>query len=255
VTCLALIGDKFMSVVVRENHSMYAMMDVAALEGIMPRTGQDLTGVRFGRLVALEKLAEKGHPTRWLCRCDCGETANPTGSQLLGGRVHSCGCIKAENNRTRLETHGMSHLRVYHIWQAMKNRCYNPNQPHYARYGGHGVTVCDEWRKSFEAFYAAMGNPPTDKHSIDRISNGRGYEPGNCRWATAKEQAANQRPKPPVTWEMPRGEGHFKATITEEMVREIRASAERNCDIARRIGLSKQSIADIRKGRTWRHVT
>jgi hypothetical protein len=153
-----------------------------------------------------------------------------------------------------MKTHGKYGTRVYGIWNAMIQRCTNPSQPHYERYGGQGVKVCWQWR-NFEGFYADMGEPPTDRHSIDRIDNSKGYEPGNCRWATPKEQRANQRPRPPVTWAMPKGEGHFKATITEEMVREIRASPERNCDIARRIGLSKQSIADIRKYRTWKHVT
>ena len=152
-------------------------------------------------------------------------------------------------------THGKYGTRVYRIWNAMIQRCTNPNQPHYERYGGRGVTVCDAWRGSFEAFYADMGEPTTDTHSIDRKDNMRGYEPGNCRWATLSEQRQNQRKRGGYTQKTSRGEGHFKATITDEIVREIRASTERNCDIARRIGLSKQSIADIRKHRTWRHVT
>lgn len=220
----------------------------------MPRTAQDLTGRRFGRLLVVRRVPTEARGPRWECVCDCGRTATPLSGQLLGGGVNSCGCIKAENNRARHQTHGMTDSRVYRIWLGMRNRCHNPNQPHYERYGGRGITVCEAWRNSFEAFLADMGEPPTDKHSIDRIDNARGYEPGNCKWATAKEQATNKRPNPPVTWEMPKGEGHFKATISEETVREIRASPERNADIARRIGLSKQSVADIRKRRTWRHV-
>jgi hypothetical protein len=151
------------------------------------------------------------------------------------------------------KSHGKYGTRVYRIWNAMIQRCTNPNQPHYERYGGRGVTVCWQWR-NFEGFYADMGDPPEGR-SIDRIDNMKGYEPGNCRWATGSEQNANQRPKRPYTRPNSQGENHFKATITEEMVREIRASTERNADIARRVGLSKQSIADIRKFRTWKHVT
>ena len=83
--------------------------------------------------------------------------------------------------------------RVYRIWNAMRQRCHNPNQPHYERYGARGIAVCDEWRQSFGAFLADMGEPPTDGHSLDRIDNDLGYSPSNCRWATAKEQRANRR--------------------------------------------------------------
>jgi len=151
-------------------------------------------------------------------------------------------------------THGKRHSRVYRTWDGMIQRCTNPNQPHYERYGGRGITVCDAWR-AFANFYADMGDPPTDQHSIDRIDNMRGYQPDNCRWATPSEQTFNQRKRCSHVRPNGRGENHPKATITEEMVREIRASPERNADIARRIGLSKQSIADIRKRRTWKHVT
>ncbi|MDF3036582.1 MAG: hypothetical protein K0S28_1856, partial [Paucimonas sp.] len=124
----------------------------------VPRPGQDLTGQRFGRLVAVERQAVAGKPTRWLCECDCGGQTLPTSSQLLGGRCRSCGCLKAETNKARLETHGKRHSRVYGTWNGMIQRCTNPNQSHYERYGGRGVTVCDAW-KTFANFYADMGDP------------------------------------------------------------------------------------------------
>lgn len=80
----------------------------------------------------------------------------------------------------------------YGIWQAMKNRCRNPNVPHYGRYGGRGITVCDRWQHDFWAFYNDMGPRPGPEYSIDRIDNDGHYEPGNCRWVTASTQARNR---------------------------------------------------------------
>jgi hypothetical protein len=75
----------------------------------------------------------------------------------------------------------------------MKERCTKPNDRFWADYGGRGITVCDEWMDDFERFFADMGPRPSDAHSIDRIDNERGYEPGNCRWALPADQASNRR--------------------------------------------------------------
>jgi hypothetical protein len=153
------------------------------------------TGNRYGRLVVLGLGPPKPGCKPWLCRCECGTLTIVDGTALRLGNTRSCGCLNLESLRGRAR-HGKArggHSRVYRIWNAMKQRCHNPNQPHFPRYGGRGIAVCDEWRKSFDAFYAHMGDPPSLDHSIDRIDNDLGYQPGNCRWATDSEQMKNRR--------------------------------------------------------------
>jgi hypothetical protein len=93
----------------------------------------------------------------------------------------------------RSRTHGRFGTPEYRVWAAMKRRCCNPNVWNFHRYGGRGIRMCDEWRDSFAAFYAHIGQRPSAQHSVDRIDNNGNYEPGNVRWATRQQQRANQR--------------------------------------------------------------
>ncbi len=95
----------------------------------------------------------------------------------------------------------MSYTSEHKTWAGMKARCLNPNNKFWPNYGGRGITVCDRWLNSFEAFYEDMGPKPSPKHSIDRIDVNGNYEPGNVRWATDSEQMQNVRHNVRVTFQ------------------------------------------------------
>lgn len=158
----------------------------------------DLTGQRFGRLVALEHVPYN-HPDfpkgGWLCQCDCGNKHYFDSHSLTSGSVKSCGCYVAERlkNTKIASKHGMSNSRVYITWRNMHVRCENPNDKRYADYGGRGIQVCDEW-KDFQKFYEwAMANGYADNLTIDRKDVNGDYEPGNCRFITRAENNKNRR--------------------------------------------------------------
>ncbi len=156
-----------------------------------------MIGQRFGRLVVTGLAASVGDRRKYSCACDCGRETTARADHLTSGRVVSCGCKRRENNINRLSTHGMSKTRVYRIWRDMINRCHYEKYPERHLYGGRGIVVCERWCQSFENFYTDMGDAPKGM-SIDRIDGDGNYEPSNCRWATAKQQANNRR-KPGVT--------------------------------------------------------
>lgn len=97
-----------------------------------------------------------------------------------------------------VQTHGQEEAPEYRAWANAIYRCETPSAGNWNNYGGRGIRVCDEWRKSFESFIADMGPRPSSSHSLERINVDGHYEPKNCRWATAREQANNRRNTPKI---------------------------------------------------------
>lgn len=158
------------------------------------RKGLDnLVGRRFGRLLVLHRGEFRKKDTLWVCVCDCGNEITIPANRLKQG-TQSCGCLRREINSVVHQTHGYSKTAEYRIWKAAIDRCENPKNKGYGRYGALGVKFHPEWRHSFVAFINHIGWRTSPDLTLDRYPDPAGnYEPGNVRWATLSQQANNKR--------------------------------------------------------------
>lgn len=152
-----------------------------------------IVGERFNLLISIRESHRNKHGRRmcWFL-CDCGVLCCKDFHQVRYGNTRSCGCLSRSMARERMTKHGDSGHPLYGVWRSMVSRCENSGHPQFHVYGGRGISVCAKWRDSFAEFAEYMGDRP-EGTSVDRIDNDRGYEPGNVRWATPREQARNRR--------------------------------------------------------------
>lgn len=148
----------------------------------------DLSGKVFGELTVIERAASQRGNTHYLCRCTCGSTKTILAKNLQNGRTKTCGCLRGT------EQHGYRYTSTYRSWISTRQRCTNPKATGYKNWGGRGITVCERWDK-FSNFLIDMGERPPGT-TLERLDNDGDYEPGNCIWATYKQQAKNRRNKP-----------------------------------------------------------
>jgi hypothetical protein len=204
----------------------------------------NLKGQSFGRWIVLsEDNSKSGGKLKMLCGCVCGVKKLVRADHLRSGGSRSCGCLNLESIKERSTSHGLSGTPEYKIWSKMKTRCLNKNNDKYHRYGGRGISVCDKWLSSVEAFVDDMGERPSIRHSIDRINNNGNYEPKNCRWATHTQQMRNR---------------NFN-TVTHDIASIIKTYLKYNLhtqkEIAEICGVSKYSVSDIKRGKSWGDVS
>lgn len=156
----------------------------------MPRRLSISEGQKFGRLTAVDVSRSADWKVQFVC--DCGKPVRLSPSKVIRGHTLSCGCLRKDSFRSVITTHGKSGSGAHRSWKDMMQRCHNPSNQDYGDYGGKGITVCAEWRNSFEQFHADMGDRPSGA-SIDRIDGSKGYSKDNCRWADKWTQASNRK--------------------------------------------------------------
>lgn len=204
----------------------------------------DLTNQTFGRLTVLSRSHKGPHGVWfWNCRCSCGNTCVKRGYHLRNGSVKSCGCLEKENLKKIHDLqirHHQSKTPLYKVWKSMKSRCLNHNNKRYARYGGRGITICEDWLTRFEIFEKwALENGYTEGLTLDRINNDGNYCPENCRFVTIKKNNRNSS----------------MTKLNEETVQYVRRRYAQGgitqTELAKRVGSTQQTVSKIINNKLW----
>lgn len=199
------------------------------------RRREDLAGRVFGRLtvISFDHSKKAGNSTRsyWRCSCTCGAEIVARSDGLKGGDNVSCGCKKVD----QLTVHGDTGTAEHSVWLSIFDRCRNPKDPSFKDYGARGIDICSRWEK-YGNFLADVGRRPSNAHTLERVKNDEGYYPGNCCWATRRQQSYNRR--------------STKMTIKNADL--IRArSSEPQINLAQEFGVSQSTISTIVNGKAW----
>lgn len=214
----------------------------------MPMPATDLTGRVFGYLTILRRVGTTQTIAKralWEARCICGKLVVRIGTNLLQesrGKKKSCGCRRREMYLEAWGTHGMTSHRAFHTWSAMKSRCGNPNDKDWRNYGARGISVCERWQQSFDAFWEDMGFSYKDGLTIERKDNSGNYHKDNCKWATVREQSNNRRTN--VYLDTPAGRLTIAQAAREFGVKEVTLAArlKRGWPVLRALGLFTTSL-------------
>jgi hypothetical protein len=155
----------------------------------------NLIGNTYGYLTVFELVPESS-PTKWICKCDCGNVATVLGFLLKNGTTQSCGCYRSEQLKKRMTTHGgsVNEPKIYSVWNSMIQRTTNPKAINYVDYGGRGITVCEEWKEFIPFRDWALSSGYATNLKIERVNGDLGYSPDNCVWETSTAQSRNRRP-------------------------------------------------------------
>jgi len=202
----------------------------------------DLTDHRFGLLVVLQQGSPSTHGARrWLVRCACPRATEKLviTSNLVSGKTKSCGCLFTRLTHGQCGGHGRRASGAYVSWSRMLQRCTDPKCPQYFNYGGRGIRVCERWM-SFDNFYADMGDRPPGM-SLEREDVNGNYEPGNCLWASSRDQARNTR----------------SSVVTFARVQEILGRfehGETKASIGRRLGVDPFYVGALISGKAWAEI-
>jgi hypothetical protein len=192
----------------------------------------DITNLRFGRLIALERFDR----LRWRFRCDCGKEKIAFKANVKDGTTRSCGCLARYlpfPNSTHGHATGGKTSKIYYTWRTMLARCHTPTSGAFADYGGRGIIVCDRWH-TFKNFLADM-KEPLPGLSLERMDTNGNYEPANCRWATNKDQQRNKR----------------NSKLTIEKAALIRLDTRSLPEIAKTYGVSQSMVRLVKQEKRW----